>query len=157
MGVWNMDSLKIQRLREQFEKLTLAEKDVFIQNLRQKLTGSDNAEFLRFLSDCELDYEFESGGFEVLENISTVSVADGSSRVKINNAKNVLSVILTILCGVLWVLEFMYGILAWVVSAIVAVFVFALLREGFSSLSYSPPVFRGSMFGINGGELRGGK
>lgn len=152
-----MDSLKIQRLREQFEKLTLAEKDVFIQNLRQKLAGSDNAEFLRFLSDCELDYEFELSGFEVLENISTISMADGSSRVRVNKAKNFLSVILTILCGILWVFEFVFSILAWVVSIIAALFVFALLREGFSSLSYSPPVFRGSMFGINGGELRGGK
>jgi len=54
-----MASPKIEQLRTQFEKLPLDKKKVFIHNLSQKLAGSKNSEYRKFLNDCIMDYNYD--------------------------------------------------------------------------------------------------
>ena len=49
-------SPQIESLRKQFNGMNTAQKKQFIDNLKQKLVGKNNAEYNKFLAECIQDY-----------------------------------------------------------------------------------------------------
>jgi hypothetical protein len=92
---------QIEQLRANFSKMGIDQKKQFIDNLRQKLHGSKNQEYIRFLNECIQKYNAEAQNIPQSSAYGTNYSVQNSSR-KGKSKKGILitlSAILLIIIG----------------------------------------------------------
>ena len=78
---WDLNMASISELRDNFDGMTLAQKKQFINNLKTKLQGSNNAAHKQFLNECIQKYNDEARlGTKYNTDVQSVSQSTNKSN-----------------------------------------------------------------------------